>query len=195
MNQMNFFDPKEPVGLLGGNLPHWRQNGVTYYVTFRLGDSMPRRMLWLWYRERQEWLAKHPLPHTSAEKAEYYARFVARIERWLDAGHGSCVLGDSRHRKIVEDAFRCFDGDRYRLGRFIVMPNHVHVVVSPYHGWRLSQIVASWKKFTARRINESTGRTGHVWQKEYFDHVVRNINELDRINAYIERNPERAGLK
>lgn len=194
MNQLNFFDRAEPVGLLGGNLPHWRQDGVTYFVTFRLGDSMPQHMLWRWYRERQEWLGQHPLPHTPDEKAEYYRRFVTRIERWLDAGYGACVLGTEVCRQTVENALRHFDGTRYRLGRFVVMPNHVHVVVSPYGSWTLSGIVESWKKYTARRINESLGHHGHLWQKEYFDHIVRNINELDRINAYIERNPERAGL-
>jgi REP element-mobilizing transposase RayT len=192
MNQLNFFDPKKPVGRLGGNLPHWRQDGVTYFVTFRLGDSMPQRKLWQWRRERDEWMSQHPLPHGKAEKAEYYTRFVTRIERWLDAGCGSCVLWLDCHKRVVEDALRCFDGDRYRLGRFVVMPNHVHVVVTPYGGWRLSRIIESWKKFSARKINESMGRTGPLWQREYFDHIVRNINELERINVYIERNPVRS---
>ena len=75
------------------------------------------------------------------------------------------------------------------------MPNHVHVVVSPYGSWTLSNILASWKKYTARRINAHLGREGLLWQKEYFDHIVRNDKELIRINTYIERNPERAGIK
>ena len=195
MNQLGFFDPQVPVGMLGGNLPHWRQDGVTYFVTFRLGDSMPRQRLWRWRREREDWLCHHPKPHAPAEKAEYYARFVSRFERWLDAGLGSCVLGRLPLRLVVEESLRSFDGVRYRLGRFVVMPNHVHVVVSPYHAWTLSSIVASWKKYTARRINEQLRQTGALWQKEYFDHIVRNIHELERINAYVERNPEKAGLK
>ena len=195
MNQLNFFDPKVPVGMLGGNLPHWRQYGVTYYVTFRLGDSMPQQKLWQWQREREEWMKRHPLPHNDAEKATYHARFVSRFERWLDAGHGSCVLRHPLCRNIVEQALRWGSETRYRLGRFVVMPNHVHVVVSPYGAWTLSGILASWKKYTARRINEHLCVKGRFWQKESFDHIVRNDKELMRINTYIERNPEKAGIK
>jgi REP element-mobilizing transposase RayT len=195
MNQLNFFDRSEPVGFLGGNLPHWRQDGVTYFITFRLGDSMPQQKLWRWRRERDEWLKLHPRPHTAVERAEYYTRYVTRFERWLDAGHGACVLRLDQCRQIVENALRWFDGTRYRVGKFVVMPNHVHAIVTPYGAWTLSQIVESWKKHSARRINEVLDRQGHLWQREYFDHIVRSARELDRINAYIERNPERAGLK
>lgn len=192
MDELNSFDSNEPVAMLQGNLPHWRQHGTTYFVTFRLDDAIPPQKLWQWYREREQWLRAHPKPHGRDERAEYYALFVARFERWLDAGYGSCVLAVPEHRQRVENSLRWFDGNRYRLGEFVVMPNHVHAVVAPRGFHALSDTIASWKKFTARRINTALGREGALWHKESFDHIVRDDQELKRIDTYIRRNPARA---
>ncbi|HID22932.1 MAG TPA: hypothetical protein EYP14_11110, partial [Planctomycetaceae bacterium] len=169
-----FFDPTEPVVNLKGNLPHWRQEHVTYFVTFRLADSVPQHKLRLWRRERDEWLRSHPQPHSAATRRQYLRRFTARLERWLDAGYGECLLQRPQVRAIVEQALRHSDGERYYLDEFVVMPNHVHVLVTPRPGHSLSKIVQSWKSFTAHVINNLLGRRGALWQKEYFDHIVRN---------------------
>jgi valyl-tRNA synthetase len=189
------FDEYAEVDVSRRNLPHWQQSGKTYFVTFRLADSLPAAKLAQLEEERTLWLAHHPLPWSDADKRDYYERFSAKIDEWLDAGSGSCVLKDGRAAKIVAEGLTHFDSQRYTLGAWVVMPNHVHALVTPREGHDLSKILHSWKSFTANRINEELNRTGPLWQHESFDHIVRNEASLYRISEYIERNPERAGVK
>ena len=189
------FDPRLPVSKPGRNLPHWRQEGTTYFVTFRLADSVPAARIKQFLAEREEWLALHPEPRLEADDREYHEKFANRLEKWLDAGAGSCVLRQSQAAGKVAAALRHFDGERYVLGHFVVMPNHVHVLVRPLAGHTLSEILKSWKSFTAREINQSLGRTGTLWQDESFDHVVRTPQALEQFAEYIRQNPAKAGLK
>ena len=186
----HFFDPHASVAKLSGNLPHWRQPGATYFVTFRTADSLPQEKLEQWSRERLAWLQHHPEPHAEAEQLEYHTLFTKRFELWMDAGYGACLLAQPEVRGIVEATLRHFDGERYRLDEFVVMPNHVHALVTPLGEHRLSEIVRSWKTFSAREIGKITGQTGGLWQKEYFDHRVRNAEQLGRIRDYIQNNPK-----
>lgn len=184
-----YFDSKESIAFLKGNLPHWRQRGATYFVTFRTTDSMPREKLEQWQAERDAWLQAHPEPCTETQRQEYHDFFVVRFQKWLDAGFGTCPLKDTEARNIVENALKCFDGDRYRLGEYVVMPNHVHVLITPLGDHTLSNILHSWKSYTANEINKTSGKTGAFWQKESFDHIVRNPEQLERIRNYIRANP------
>ena len=184
------FDPYEPIGKLAGNLPHWRQEGVTCFVTFRLADSIPYERLAQWLAERKAWQAAHPPPLSRDALREYGRLFPARIEAWLDSGLGSCLLGRPDCRRIVEDALAHFAGVRYLLDEFVVMPNHVHVLATPLGEHRLSGILHSWKSFTGNQINRATGRQGAFWQKESFDHIVRNAASLERFRQYIRDNPK-----
>ena len=187
----SYFDPERPIGFVrGGNLPHWRQEGVTYFVTWRTADSMPRERVEQWQREREEWLAQHPEPHSESEKAEYDRLFSERWEKWLDECHGECLLARPELKAVVESALRHFDGQRYRLDAFVVMPNHVHVLVTPLGAHRLSEIVQNWKSYTAHEINRRLGRKGSFWQKESFDHIVRSADEMERLRKYIRDNPK-----
>ena len=186
---IGYFDPQQPVADLLGNLPHWRQEGVTYFVTFRLADSVPQTKLELWTSEREDWLTRHPPPHDILMRQDYYRRFVARFQRWLDAGYGSCVLQQPVIRKIVADAVTFFEDARYLLREWVVMPNHIHVVVAPLPGYELSKIVHSWKSYTANEINRQLGQRGALWQRESFDHIVRGPDPLERIERYIHANP------
>ena len=105
------------------------------------------------------------------------------------------MLKDERAAKVVADALIHFDGERYDLGAWVVMPNHVHVVVTPRDGHHIGDILHSWKSFTAHKINELLGRTGRFWQHESYDHIVRNERALYKIQEYIDRNPEKAGIE
>ena len=137
----------------------------------------------------------NPEPWTAEQRQAYYERFSAKIDEWLDAGSGSCVLKDERAAKVVADALIHFDGERYDLGAWVVMPNHVHVVVTPRDGHHIGDILHSWKSFSAHKINELLGRTGQFWQHESYDHIVRNERALYKIQEYIDRNPEKAGIE
>ncbi len=188
-----WFDPTEPVADLAGNLPHWRQEAVTYFVTFRLADSLPQAKLRQWLAERDAWLAAHPKPWDEATRQVYHRQFTARLEKWLDAGYGSCLLEREDVRATVASALLHFDGDRYWLDDWVVMPNHVHVLLTPQPGYELSQILHSWKSFTSHEVRRLvSGWQGSLWQKESFDHIVRSPDHLERFRAYIARNP--AGL-
>jgi Rad3-related DNA helicase len=188
------FDKQLPVARYGRYLPHWRQAGATYFITFRLADSIPQEKLRQWERELKEWLKNNPEPHTEAQRAEYQDKFTERFHAWLDAGQGECILKQPRMAAVVEEALRSFDGERYALGCYVVMPNHVHVNVRPLREHSLSDITHSWKSFSAHRINEMLGRSGRLWQPESFDHLVRDEAQLEKFSAYIQENPVKAGL-
>ena len=189
------FDEFAEVDITRRNLPHWQQAGKTYFVTFRLADSIPATKLSELESERQSWLMHNPEPWTDMQRRKYYEHFSVKIEEWLDAGSGSCVLKDERAAKVVADALSHFDGERYDLGAWVVMPNHVHVVVTPRDGHHIGDILHSWKSFSAHKINELLGRTGRFWQHESYDHIVRNERALYKIQEYIDRNPEKAGIE
>ena len=177
------------------NLPHWEQEGATYFVTFRLADAVPAQLARQWREELETWRKFHPEPWDEAAVTEYRKRFLQPREDWLDQGHGSCRLRDSRAAIIVANALRFFDGQRYHLDAFVVMPNHVHALVQPLAGFRLSEIIHSWKSYTARQINKVFRRSGTVWMQESFDRIVRDWDALLRYRAYIARNPEKARLR
>ena len=186
---LRFFAPQEGIANMSGNLPHWRQEGVIYFVTFRLADSMPQEKLKRWAEERKEWLKNHPEPHNPETIREYYRLFPDRLEQWLDAGYGECLMAKPEVKIVVEKALRHFDGHRYRMDQFIVMPNHVHVLITPLEDNALSGIIHSWKSYTAHEINKLLGRQGGVWQKESFDHIIRSPAQLERVREYIKNNP------
>ena len=120
----------------------------------------------------------------------------ARVERWLDQGLGSCVLKDAHLASLVTGPMHHFDGVRYQLGCYVVMPNHVHAVVRPLQpeAHDAEDILGSWKKHSSRRINTVLGQTGELWQEETFDRIIRNEEHLWRTIQYIGRNPRAAGL-
>ena len=176
------------------HLPHWKQDAKTYFITWRLADSLPRKKLDQLAEERDGWLAENPKPWTDEQESEYYQRFSDQIDEWLDAGEGSCILRDPENAAIVGDALRHFDGERYTLHAAVVMPNHVHVLVELAEGEDLSKVLHSWKSFTAKKLNEKTKETGQVWQEEYFDRLIRNQDHFNATRRYIGANPSRAGL-
>jgi len=129
---MKPLDPEAGVAKSRRNLPHWEQAGCTYFLTWRLADSLPATKLAEWTESRNRWLALNPRPWSSATSAEYNREFVVRIEGWLDAGHGSCVLCRPDVRRILVGALQFFHGKRYDIDACVIMPNHVHVLVTPY---------------------------------------------------------------
>ena len=177
------------------NLPHWEQPNATYFLTFRLADAVPQSVLRQWKEEFAAWRKFHPEPWDAATKYEYQKRFQDDREHWLDQGQGACILRKSEVAAIVVKALRRFDGERYVVDAFVVMPNHVHVLVQPAKGQALADILHSWKSFSAKAINQLLGRSGPAWQEESYDRIVRDWNELARYRDYIVRNPANAKLR
>ncbi len=186
-----FLNPFEEILEHWHRLPHWEQGQAWQFVTWRLADALPAESLAEWQAEKDLWLAKHPQPWDDKTVSEYHERFSQRIDRWLDAGHGSCVLRDRACADIVAKAFRHFDGERYGIGPFVVMPNHVHVLFRPKEGHALEDILHSWKSYTAKEINRALGRKGTLWQEDYWDRMIRNERHWHACRRYIVENPSR----
>ena len=117
-----------------------------------------------------------------------------KFEAGLDEHRGECLLRDPASAAIVDGALQYFHGKRYTLLAWSVMPSHVHVVMHLEVGADLSRVLHSWKSYSAKMINRAHGRTGRVWQREYFDRVVRDERELGNVVEYTVNNPAKAGL-
>ena len=190
------FDERGEITQKRRNLPHWEQAGATYFVTFRLADSVPAALRAEWREELEKWLPHHPKPWDSHTAFDYQQRFIENREAWLDQGSGACWLRNSAAAEIMASALRHFDGQRYVLDGWIVMPNHVHVLFQPLNEHAVSDILHSWKSFTAHEIKRALGTPdANVWQDESFERIVRDWEALQEYRSYIARNPEKAGLR
>ena len=176
------------------SLPHWQQESATYFLTFRLADSIPATLLREWKQERDRWLLDHPKPWSMETEADYHKRFSSRVERHLDQGSGSCLLAEPANAETVANAFSHFNRVRYLLHAWAIMPNHAHLLLSLDNGADLGETVASWKRFTATRINRSQGKSGAVWQADYFDRIIRDWDHFMNAARYIRRNPVKAKI-
>ncbi|MBN8420191.1 MAG: transposase [Verrucomicrobia bacterium] len=196
------FDPNEKVRRHRGNLPHWQQQGTTYFVTSRLADSLPADVLDHWRRLRNAWLDAHGLSSAlqldrlmEEQRHEYHREFTARFHELLDAGHGACPLADSTCADVLIRKLVGGHGNEYQLDAWVIMPNHFHALVEPVEGRELCDKVQRWKGGSAREINLARGTSGRLWHREAFDHIVRSEAQLDHFRRYIALNPGKAGLK
>jgi putative transposase len=202
-----FFDPTLDLRITHANLPHWYQPGVTYFVTYRTDDSFPDEVAATWYSRRDDWLIRHGIDPShgrlsqrlgalsDAQQKEYHREFSRKFLEHLDRGHGACLLRRPELAAVVADNLRHFDGQRYALADFVVMPNHVHVLACLLGSTGIEDQCYSWKKYTATKINRALGRHGRFWHEESFDHLVRGPEQFERFRRYIAANPVKAGLK
>ena len=169
-------------------LPHWHQDNKYVFITFRLFDSIPQKKLKELREEKDHWMKLHPKPWTEEEGKEYIKRFASKIDKWLDNGYGNCLLKRPENRKIVEDALFYYNRTKYHLKAFVVMPNHVHILLQLFENQEMEAFVKSIKSYTAKKINQTEHRTGKVWQTESYDHLVRNEDNYKHILKYIQAN-------
>ncbi|MBL9130068.1 MAG: transposase [Verrucomicrobiaceae bacterium] len=195
MPALKFFNPYAEVERHTTVLPHWEQPGATCFVTFRLADALPQKKLDDWNRVRDAWIEAHPKPWSEEAEREYHERFSSTIERWLDGCHGSCVLRDPAVARIMGDALNHFDGERCVQHAWVVMPNHVHALFTLLGGHSLEDMLHSWKSFTANQIHEITGGKGRLWQRDYFDRLIRDQVHFNNCARYIRKNPAKAKLR
>jgi REP element-mobilizing transposase RayT len=183
-----------------GYLPHVKREGASYFVTFRLADSLPKEVLLRFERERAERLRRLEDFAGRGENCDDSFEDIARdfrrgVERYLDRGAGACHLRRPDIAELVAGALQHFHETRYLLREWMVMPNHVHAIVWPKPNYVLGDILKSWKQFTSRRAKELLGlREERFWQPESYDHWIRSDDEKGRISHYITNNPVTAKL-
>jgi len=164
-----------------GYLPHFDGGEIAQTITLHLADSVPNAVLEKWKRELCE------VPAKNTESA-----LRRRIEHYADQGYGSCALKDIRVGSMAQGSLLRFDGDRYRLSAWVVMPNHLHMLLTPE--WSLSEIMKCFKSYTSHEANKILDQHGQFWMEDYFDRFVRNQKHFAAAVAYIENNPVKAGL-
>ena len=142
----------------------------------------------------QELLDRWRKQLSSEQNVDVDAALRKRIELYLDQGYGECYLKDARVAESVQNSFLFFDGERYRLTAWVVVPNHAHMLLTPCPGQELSDILQSLKSYTANEANKLLQRKGQFWQPESFDRWVRDADHFAKVIAYIENNPVKAHL-
>lgn len=201
-----------PLRVYEQALPHWRQDGATYFVTFRLHDSLPQSKLRELRQLRAEWQRRRRSPprvdlsHSSRstghtlraafESDEQLSReLIRRVDTWLDEGMGSCVLRLPEASAAIVNCIQRGDGIHHETGCYVVMPNHVHAIVRPLLAeMPLENVLQRWKGGSACEINRLRHDSGTLWQRESFDRIIRDEEHLWRVIQYIGRNPANAGL-
>ena len=190
-----FLDRETPFLKTRTYLPHWDQRQSLQFITWNLGDALPLPKRKQVQREREQWHRFHPKPWNAEEEAEYRELFIIRWEKWLDAGCGCCLLRNPRASKIVSEALLFFHEDRIEMHSFVIMPNHVHLLVQLKGEQTLAKLLQSWKGFTSHELNRLGLFDGPLWMKDYWDRMIRGPIHYGRVWRYIARNPVKAGLK
>jgi REP element-mobilizing transposase RayT len=180
------------------NLPHYQPPAATFFITFRLYGSLPAFVI-----KQLEEYRNFKKETNSSEKFEIeniiQGRAFTMLERYLDhPENGPQWLKDHQIAQFVSDAIHYRDGKVYTLDAFCIMPNHVHLVITPlmFDGryYALAEIMKLIKGSTSRSANQILGRSGAFWQHESYDHAVRSEQELMKIVQYVLNNPITAGL-
>jgi type I restriction enzyme R subunit len=192
-------------------LPHWDVPEAAYFLTTCLDASIPAQGL-LDVKCYRDQLEKQPRPRdvTVSEWRRTIGKLVfGRVDAWLDHKPAARHLADPRLANEVVNAIYWFAGKRYDLLSFVVMPSHVHWVFQPLPSWVTTlpkdepgsrkrsprqRIQHSVNRQSALKCNLARGADGPFWQKESYDHWVRDVAELERIMRYVEENPVKAGL-
>ncbi len=176
-------------------LPHIQIAGATYFITFRLANSLPIEALHKLTEEKQN-ITKLPENQKEAAHRAWFAKYDDYLDQAL---YGNLYLKNEQVADTVSESIRFRDGNIYDLIAFCIMLNHVHLVCTPllkeketYFG--LTEILHSLKRHTAREANKILQRQGTFWQDESYDHFIRDDAELERIVKYVLYNPVKAGL-
>jgi len=178
-----------------GYLPHWEMPNAIYFITYRLHDSLPLHVVHALNEERRALKRMYGNGATALDRARIRIAFERTLDRALDTEYGAAHLADERIARVVVDNLMHFNGERYEVLAWCVMPTHIHVVIRTLGEQHLAMIVQSWKSYTAKRANKILGQTGAFWAREYFDRIVRSPEDLSRTLEYVVNNPVKAGLR
>jgi REP element-mobilizing transposase RayT len=180
-----------------GYLPHIKVSGATYFVTFRLADSLPRAVVLRLKEQRDNCLRESGTQQNGSRRVTgqaVLAWYAAEVDSVLDQHSGAAWMRAAKIAAVVANALRHFEGSRFQLPAWCVKPNHVHAVVRPLGHQALDEILQNWKSYTAHAANQLLGRSGPFWQRESYDHWIRDEAELAHCLRYTEDNPVKAGL-
>lgn len=187
-------EPDRPVKIYTRNLPHWRQAGATYFVTFHLADALPANKRNDLAAMRREWELRYPPPRSEAVWREYARTTFRLVEQWIDAGDGACWFRRAEYAGELRRAILHFHEARYEVGSFVIMANHCHLVIRPFDGYELEELIGGMKSVTTNFVNRTEGSRGDLWQQESYDRIIRDAEHLWRVVQYIGANPRRAGI-
>ena len=182
-----------------GYLPHWESAGGTYFVTFRLADSLPQSVQERIRQEREaltRLFTRNERELTATERDQVGKFAFARTDEALDESFGACWMNRLEIASVVSGSLRFFDQERYQLHAWCVMPNHVHAFFTPRPTEALDRILHSWKSYTSTQANRILERTGSpFWDHESYDRLIRNVDEFANVRRYIVSNPAKARLR
>ena len=187
MSTIEPFDKRQmPIWHCRGKFPH-REYKLLQFISYRLYDSVPQKVIEAWKEE----LKVTEMTMSNDPRVEILRK---RIDKYEDAGYGQCFLQDPRIASMIQENLFHFNGVRYNVLNWCIMPNHVHVLSEVKEGWTLSTIMHGWRSYTAHQANKILGRTGDFWMDEYFDRYIRDEKHLETVINYIDNNPVKAGL-
>ncbi|HSS20332.1 MAG TPA: transposase [Pyrinomonadaceae bacterium] len=166
-----------------GYLPHFDGIALPQFITMHLADSVPATVVQRWQKE---------LSYMKEKPRKVWLEM--RIEKYLDQGYGECFLRIPQVAKLVQDALLDLGRKRCRLFSWVIMPNHVHALLTRSEGDELEQILQSLKSFTAHEANKILQRRGKFWFYECYDRYIRNEKHFLTTIRYIENNPVKAKL-
>ncbi len=170
-----------------GYHPHFDRPELIQSITLYLGDALPKEVI-------DKWRAELKLLDLNNQTDNYTIELQRRIARYGDLGRGACWLKETFIGNLTEEALLHFDGQRYKLIAWCVMPNHLHTLIESFQGFSIGNIVKSWKSYTGNRANLYLNRQGRFWQVDYYDRYIRDSNHFYNCIKYIENNPVKAGL-
>jgi REP element-mobilizing transposase RayT len=193
------------------NLPHYQPPNAVYLVNIRLAGSLPLEAFDRIRKEYESFKRSIASLRNTRHKIEMYRdkqlQYYFDVNRLLDSNtSGPNWLGRTEVAGLVAASLRSYDGVKYALLAFCIMPNHVHLVLGIGAPWMeavdhttensfpITKCIGSVKKYTARKANKLLGRSGAFWQHESYDHVIRDSAELERILWYVIQNPVSAGM-
>jgi REP element-mobilizing transposase RayT len=162
-----------------GYLPHLNKSESTQFVTFRLADSLPLEVL-----ENMKLDGDYLTSDAKREK----------VLQLLDNGYGECHLKNPLVAELIVSSIKYFNISRYTLHEYVIMPNHVHLLITPNKDILLAKIIASLKSYTSNEANKILNRIGTFWYRDYFDRYIRDEDHYSKVSEYILNNPVSAGL-
>ena len=181
----------------GYSYPHRERENAIYHIGFRLYDSIPSSIIRDLQMRRK--LMEAQLMDKRGQLSEYDCEqldrlYAVEVDKLIDNGYGSCIFNDYKCCEIMRDVLTTACGSKYELYAWCIMPNHIHVMMSLLFGNKLADVVQAWKSISSHLINKKRNAIGKLWQRDYFNRIIRDYNHYLKTKEYIWNNPQKAGL-